>query len=94
MNYPKDLIASYRQGKITRKEFIVRFDQWQKSQGMNFDLKMRADKNNCYLLYRNVKAKVQGDFLCFSTNPKITQSATSRFEFCRKVDFAKNKANL
>lgn len=94
MNYPKDLIANYQQGKITRKQFIQKFSEWQKTQGMNFDLKMRADKNNTYLIYRNVKAKVQGNFIYFQTSPNVTQSANSRYEFCRKVDFAKNKGVL
>lgn len=94
MDYPKDLIADYKQGKINRKQFIKKFSEWQKTQGLNFDVKMRADKNGSYLIYRNVKATIQGNFLYFSTNPKITQSANSRYEFCRKVDFEKNQGAL
>lgn len=94
MNYPKELIATYKQGKITRKQFIFLFNQWQKTQGMNFDVKMRADKENTYLIYRNVKANIRGDFIYFSAKPKITESATSIFEFCRKVDFSKNASVL
>lgn len=85
-NYPKAAIENYRAGKISRREFMAQFSQWQKSQGMSFDTKGTADKNGIYLTYRGITAKIENGKLRWN---KAT--AADLFTFQRQVDYAINQ---
>ena len=85
MNYPIQIITSYRAGKISRQQFIKQFSDWQKSQGINYDCKGYADKSGVYMTYRGIKAAIRNGLLCWKNN-----TAKTVFEFQRKVDFSKN----
>ena len=85
-NYPKAAIENYRAGKISRREFMAQFSQWQKSQGMSFDTKGTADKNGTYLTYRGITAEITNGILRWKNN-----TAKTLFEFERQVDYAFNQ---
>lgn len=89
MNYPINLITSYRSGKISKQKFLNDFAQWQKLQGFDFNCKGFADKSGFYLFYRNEKAEVKNGFLFWKTT-----KSESVFQFKRKVDFAKCKKEI
>lgn len=85
-NYPIELITNYRAGKISRQQFTKQFSDWQKSRGINYDCKGTADRNGTYLTYRGIKAAIRNGILCWRNN-----TAKTVFEFCRKVDFSKQR---
>ena len=85
-NYPIQIITNYRAGKISRQQFTKQFSDWQKSQGVNFDCKGYADKSGVYMTYRGIKAAIRNGILCWRNN-----TAKTVFEFCRKVDFSKQR---
>lgn len=85
-SYPIELITCYRAGKICRQQFTKQFSDWQKSRGINYDCKGTADRNGTYLTYRGIKAAIRNGILCWRNN-----TAKTVFEFCRKVDFSKQR---
>ena len=84
--YPIELITSYRAGKISRQQFTKQFSDWQKSRGIDFDCKGYADKSGVYMTYRGIKAAICNSLVCWKNN-----TAQTIFEFCRKVDFSKQR---
>ena len=85
-NYPIQIITNYRAGKITRQQFRQQFSDWQKSCGINYDCKGYADKSGVYMTYRGIKAAIRNGLVCWKNN-----TAQTIFEFCRKVDFSKQR---
>ena len=92
-SYPLQLVKAFRAGEITRQQFINKFTLWQKSCGINFDCKGSADQNGTYLKYRGIVGIITNGEIKFITKTwvYIAENATSVYEFCRKVDFAKNR---
>lgn len=94
-SYPLQLVKAFRAGEITRQQFINKFTLWQKSCGINFDCKGSADQNGTYLTYRGIVGTIKNGEIKFITAGKdwvyTLESATSVFEFCRKVDFSKQR---
>ena len=86
MNYPIQIITSYRAGKISRQQFQQQFSDWQKLHGVNYDCKGTAYRNGMYLTYRGIKAEIRNGLLCWKNN-----TAKTVFEFQRKVDFLKSE---
>lgn len=95
--YPIQLITDYRAGKISRQQFIKQFSDWQKSRGINYDCKGTASKNGITLAYRGIRGIIKNGVIQFSAvmgNKKwccMDQRVKSQFEFCRRIDFAKNQ---
>lgn len=96
-DYPRDIIAAYASGAITKEQFKARFAAWQKAHGIDRDCKGTADRLGIYVTYRGVTATIRNGVLCFITgsytdadgNRRHTrQRAKSFTEFKRKVDFA------
>ena len=85
-NYPTQIITNYRAGKTSRQQFIKQFSDWQKAQGINYDCKGYADKSGVYMTYRGIKAAIRNGLLCWKNH-----TAQTIFEFCRKVDFSKQR---
>ena len=96
-SYPLQLLKAYRAGEITRQQFINKFTLWQKSCGINFYSKGSADQNGTYLEYRGIKAVIKNGVIKFITKTAgkdwvyLNETAKSVFEFCRKVDFSKQR---
>lgn len=96
-SYPLALVKSYTAHEISRNQFIYQFSSWQKSQGINFDCKGTADQNGTYLKYRGIVGTIKNGVIKFLTKTAgkdwvyINETATSVFEFCRKVDFSKQR---
>lgn len=98
--YPIHIITSYRAGKISRQQFTKQFSDWQKSRGINFDCNGTADRLGVHVEYRGTTATIRDGVLHFFTgsyiDPKtncrryIRSTAKSVFDFCRKIDFARN----
>ena len=84
-NYPIQIITNYRAGKISRRQFIKQFSDWQKSRGINYDCKGTADRSGVYITYRGITAEIRNGLLCWKN-----KTAKTVFEFKRKVDFSKN----
>ena len=99
-SYPLPLVRAYKAGEITRQQFINEFSAWQKSNGINFDCKGSADRNGIYLTYRGIVGTVKNGVIKFITKTAgkdwvyINETAKSVFEFCRKVDFAKQREGV
>lgn len=99
-DYPRDIIAAYSGGAITKNQFKNRFAAWQKAHGINYDCKGTADRYGVYVTYRGTKARIRDGVLCFYTANMTadfehryeSQQAKSITEFRRKVDFAKRGA--
>lgn len=91
MTYPIDLIKDYKQGAISRCQFIKQFSELQKSHGINYDCKVKADFSGIHVNYRGTEATFSNGRFC---SKKIKETATTIFEFCRKVDFALNKDTI
>lgn len=98
--YPIELITNYRAGKISRQQFTKQFSDWQKTRGINYDCKGTADRLGVHVEYRGTTATIRDGVLHFFTgsyiDPKtncrryIRSTAKSVFDFCRKIDFARN----
>ena len=97
--YPIELITDYKAGKISRRQFIKQFSEWQKANTINFDCKGTADRSGTYITYRGIKAEIKNGKLIFiqgffnapdGTRVVCRDAANSVYEFCRKVDFCKN----
>ena len=93
MKYPEILINLYRRNEISREAFIKTFRAWQESWGIDFSINGTADRYGTHITYRGIKATVINGTLCFCTGLK-EQFADTVFEFCRKVDFYKNKLGI
>lgn len=100
MNYPREIIAAYASGAITKDQFKNQFAAWQKAHGMNYDCKGTADRRGVHITYRGVMATIRDGVLCFITGSytdadgnrrHIRERAKTPFEFRRKVDFAMSK---
>ena len=99
-NYPRDIIAAYASGAITKDQFKNCFAAWQKSHGINYECKGTADRLGVHVEYRGTTATIRDGVLHFFTgsyiDPKtncrryIRSTAKSVFDFCRKIDFARN----
>ena len=100
MNYPIQIITNYRAGKISRQQFRQQFSDWQKSHGINYDCKGSADQNGAYLTYRGIVGTIKNGEIKFITKTAgkdwvyINETAKSVFEFCRKVDFSKQREGV
>lgn len=98
--YPLQLVKAFRAGEITRQQFIKQFSDWQKSNGINFDCKGSADQNGIYLTYRGIVGTIKTGVIKFITKTAgkdwvyINETAKSVFEFCRKVDFSKQREGV
>ncbi len=100
MGYPKKAIQDYAERKITRAQFIRQFLDWQKANGIDYNCKGTAHHGLVGVTYRGVGAVIKNgvlDWVCGGCrDPKksdrrfVRDTAQSVFEFCRKVDFAKN----
>ncbi|WP_407425535.1 hypothetical protein [Treponema sp.] len=99
-SYPLPLVRAYKAGEITRQQFINEFSAWQKSNGINFDCKGSADQNGTYLTYRGIVGTIKNGVIKFITKTAgkdwvyINETAKSVFEFCRKVDFSKQREGV
>ena len=99
-SYPLPLVRAYKAGEITRQKFINEFSAWQKSNGINFDCKGSSDRNGIYLTYRGIVGTVKNGVIKFITKTAgkdwvyINETAKSVFEFCRKVDFSKQREGV
>lgn len=99
-SYPLPLVRAYKAGEITRQQFINEFRAWQKSNGINFDCKGSADQNGTYLTYRGIVGTIKNGVIKFITKTAgkdwvyINETAKSVFEFCRKVDFSKQREGV
>ena len=82
----KAIITKRRNGEITRQQFQQQFSNWQKSNGINFDCKVTADRSGVYMTYRGIKAAIRNGLLCWKNNTVKTV-----FEFRRQVDYAFNQ---
>lgn len=97
---PLQLVKAFRAGEITRQQFINKFTLWQKSCGINFDCKGSADRNGTYLTYRGIVGTIKNGVIKFITKTAgkdwvyINETAKSVFEFCRKVDFSKQREGV
>ena len=85
-NYPIALIAAYRDGTISRQQFITDFSNWQKSNGINFDCKGTADRSGTYLTYRGITATLKNGVLHWGKN----KTASTLFNLERQIDYALN----
>lgn len=56
MNYPKNLIDSYRSGEITRAQFTER---WAELQGIEAHAKGYADESGTFATYRGATAQLK-----------------------------------
>ncbi len=99
-SYPLPLVRAYKAGEITKQQFINEFSAWQKSNGINFDCKGSADRNGTYLTYRGIVGTIKNGVIKFITKTAgkdwvyINETAKSVFEFCRKVDFSKQREGV
>ena len=99
-DYPIQLITDYRAGKISRQQFIKQFSEWQETNTINFDCKGTADRNGTYLTYRAIVGTIKNGVIKFITKTAgkdwvyINETAKSVFEFCRKVDFSKQREGV
>lgn len=84
MEYPKKLVASFANGKITRKEFERKFAEYQRSNGVDFSCLGFGDSSGFYVTYRGQKAVIKNGVLQWSYG-KI-KTARNIFEFRRKID--------
>lgn len=55
MELPKELFEMYRQGILSREDFIKAFEKWQKGSDIDPYVKGGADENGVYLQYRYYK---------------------------------------
>ena len=98
--YPLQLVQTFRAGKISRQQFIKQFSDWQKSNSINFDCKGSADRNGTFLTYRGIVGTIKNGVIKFITKTAgkdwvyINETAKSVFEFCRKVDFSKQREGV
>ena len=96
--YPRDIIAAYAGGAITKEHFKTRFAAWQKAHGIDYDCKGTGGKGWLGLIYRGKNAVIKGGIITWICDeyrdPKksnrrfIRDTAESVTEFKRKVDFA------
>lgn len=99
-SYPLQLVKAFRAGEITRQQFINKFTLWQKSCGINFYCKGSADQNGTYLTYRGIVGTIKNGVIKFTAKTAgkdwvyINETAKSVFEFCRKVDFSKQREGV
>ena len=102
-SYPLQLVKAFRAGEITRQQFIKQFSDWQKSHGINYDCKGTADSGGVHVEYRGVLATIRDGKLSFITGDNcepnspthfLWHEANSVFEFCRKVDFSKQREGV
>lgn len=93
VQYPSILINLYRRNEIPRDVFIATFRAWQRSWGLeDFSTKGHADKRGTHITYRGVEATIRNGTLHFFAG--ANQYADTEYEFCRKVDFYKNKLGI
>lgn len=98
--YPLQLVKAFKAGEISRQQFIKQFSDWQKSNGINFDCKGSADRNGTFLTYRGIVGTIKNGVIKFITKTAgkdwvyINETAKSVFEFCRKVDFSKQREGV
>lgn len=86
-DYPLQIVKDYRGGKISRREFIALFSQWQrKNNKPSFDCKGTADRFGTYLTYRGITAEITNGILRWKNN-----TVKTLFEFERQVDYAFNQ---
>lgn len=81
--YPFQLITDYRAGKISRRQFVKQFSDWNT---INFDCKGTTGRYGTYLVYRGIKAEIKNGVLCWKNN-----KAENLFNFQRQVDYAFNQ---
>ena len=84
MVYPKKLIASFANGKISKKEFERMFAEYQRLNGVDFTCRGFGDSNGYFVTYRGQKAVLKNGILQW-TYGKI-KTAKNLFEFRRKID--------
>lgn len=58
--YPIHIITNYRAGKISRRQFIRQFSDWQKSRGIDYGCKGLARHGFVGITYRVVNATIRG----------------------------------
>lgn len=88
-SYPLALIKSYAAHEISRIQFTYQLSSWQKLQGINYDCKGTSDRSGMFVTYRGIKAAIRNGFLNWENN-----TASTFFEFRRKVDFIKIEGAL
>ena len=98
-DYPRDIIAAYASGAITRAQFKNHITAWQKSRGIDYNCKGYGSHGSIYLTYRGFNGIIHGSTIGFITDTYkdkrghrryVRDTAETVFEFCRKVDFAIN----
>jgi len=85
MNLPTQIIANYREGKISRVEFCRAWSDWQKSHGVNYDTKGYIAAGVLHLVYRAVSGHVFKGRIYFRVGKKDF-SAPDVYTFRRKID--------
>lgn len=90
--FPRMLFEAFAGGVTSRATFVSLFSAWQKRHGMNFDCKGTGTRGRVELSYRNASGVLDGGKVYFHINGRLGRgtkgSASSVFEFRRKVDFA------
>lgn len=84
MEYPKKLIASFANGKITKEDFERMFAKYQRLNGVDFSCRGFGDSSGIFVIYRGQKAVLKNGTLQWSYG-KI-KTAKNLFEFRRKID--------
>ena len=85
INYPKDIFEAYTERQISREDFVKRFSEWQKENGLDYTFKKTVDGLDFYFVYRNITATIKNNKLHFKTYKN--EVVKTPFEFRRKVDF-------
>lgn len=98
-DFPKDIIAEYAGGAITKAQFKERLAVWQKGRGIDYKCRGYVGTYGVHLQYRGVTATIRDGILYFingtyidggGNRRYIRERASTAFEFRRRVDFAKN----
>lgn len=84
---PRNIIAAYADGGITRTQFQKQLAAWQKSHGIDYDCRGTGGKDWLGLTYRGRHAVIKGGVIVWTCG-EYRDTARSVFEFRRKVDFA------
>ena len=85
INYPAYIFEAYATRLISREDFVKRFSEWQKKNGLDYTFKKTVNGLEFYFIYRNITATIKNNKLHFKTYKH--EVVKTPFEFRRKVDF-------
>ncbi len=95
--YPRDIMAAYAGGGLTRAQFMSRFAAWQRSRGMDYTCRGYAYPGMTGVTYRGRSAVISGGTAVWASGEYRDErgerkcaygTARSVTEFKRMVDFA------